>query len=680
MSINASRICACIGAAILPAAMMVASPAGAATVFTPSVGVESGCPTSDPASLVPGVYESDFSAAWTQGSSDEWGVNGGHGSITGAFTATVTKDPGAPPDSLLRQISASGTWSGSAMSSYGDEKHVWTQGTIQSYHGVPATWNTPGDPGVEVELHATYTVSYLEEGSWVQTYSGPVIYIDVLMPQAGGTCFSGPARLENPLQHEPPADPIDNWDYPVPQTNMYSPGPQFTQEPVFTLEATDEAKAEHEQRIKNAKSEIDAAVASASRGEAADRDGAIATLQAMLARPEWQEGCEAQAIRKLIIAGIQKVIDVGAAQASALAGSGPFFGDGGKETFDSATSVLGTWIKGANGPPDLQECLSAANVEKGVNAVTLAFFKTAEDLGVPGVRSCNVYDEKRPCDGPTIEAFNLGWDLDGEVQLLGLNPVPTDVPEAVAFKLAKNSFAPIPAMFGKVADSVLIPAAHIAYGLDALSALLGNPESGILPWIERHPCVLEGKCQTVPEPPDIDRVYAGNAFAKVQWSAPAGLSGSPLGTAKAVSIPAGGSCTVPATAKSCVVNGLKNGKSYRFKVRVSNSEGWSAWSEVSRRVTPRGSIKLKAAPKIRLSVAGGTSLRVGLKPALGSGSPWTLKIQTTKAKKWVALGGVRTADAHGAFTLDVNKGQYRVLVPAQAGHREGTSAAVKVTR
>ncbi len=677
MSINVTRICACICAAVLPAAMLVAGAAGEASA---TGGVESGCPTSDPASLVPGVYKSDFSAAWTQGSSDQWGVNGGHGSITGAFTATVTKDPGVPPDSLLRQVSASGTWSGSAMSSYGDERHVWTQGTIQSYHGVPATWNTPGDLGVDVELHATYTLSYLEEGSWVVAYSGPVIYIDVLMPQAGGTCFSGPARLENPRQHEPPEDPIDAWDYPVPSTSMYAPGPGFTQEPTFTLEATDDAKAEYEQRIKNAKSEIDAAVSTASQGEAAARDGAVATLQAMLARPEWQEGCEAQEIRKLIIAGIQKVIDVGAAQASALAGSGPFFGEGGKQTFDKAEAVLGTWLKAAYGPPDLQECLSAANVEKGVNAVTLAFFDTADDLGVPGVRSCNVYDEKRPCEGPTIEAFNLGWNLDEKVQLLGLTPVPTDVPSGVAFGLARDSFAPIPAMFGKVADSVLIPAAHIAYGLDALSAWLGNPESGILPWVEAHPCVFAGKCQTVPEAPDIDRVYAGNSFAKVQWSAPAGLSGSSLGTAKAVSIPAGGSCTVPATAKSCVVNGLKNGKTYRFKVRVGNTEGWSAWSALSARVTPRGSIKLKAAPKVRLSVVGGTSLRVALKPALGIGSPWTLKIQMSKANRWVALGGVRTADMQGTFSLDVGKGQYRVLVPAQAGHREGTSAAVKVAR
>ncbi len=151
----------------------------------------------------------------------------------------------------------------------------------------------------------------------------------------------------------------------------------------------------------------------------------------MLARPEWQEGCEAQAIRKLIIAGIQKVIDVGAAQASALAGSGPFFGDGGKKTLDAAASVLLTWSKGAFGPPDLQECLSAANVEKGVNAVTLAFFATADDLGVPGVRSCNVYDEKIPCDGPTIEAFGLGWDLHRQVVATSLNPVPIEVPEAV---------------------------------------------------------------------------------------------------------------------------------------------------------------------------------------------------------------------------------------------------------
>ena len=309
--------------------------------------------------------------------------------------------------------------------------------TFESYHGVPTTWNSPGDLGADVELHARYTVSHLEEGSWVEYYSGPVIYIDVLMPKSGGTCFSGPSRLENPMEHEPLEDPLDTWDYPVPSTNMYAPRPEFSQEPTFTLEATDEAKAEYEQRVKNAKAEIDAAVAQASQGEAAARDGALATLQAMLARPEWQEGCEAQVIRTLIVAGIQKVIDVGAAQASALVGSGPFSGDGGKETFDQAEAVLGTSVKAALGPPDLWECVSPTSVEKGVNDLTLAFFNAAEDLGVPGVKSCNVYDAKIPCDGPTIEAINLGWDLHGKVQLSGLNPVSTDVPSGVAFTLAE---------------------------------------------------------------------------------------------------------------------------------------------------------------------------------------------------------------------------------------------------
>ena len=81
---------------------------------------------------------------------------------------------------------------------------------------------------------------------------------------------------------------------------------------------------------------------------------------------------------------------------------------------------------------------------------------------------------------------------------------------------------------------------------------------------------------------------AGDASAKVTWSAPASTGSFPVTSYQATATPGGQSCLVAAPALTCEVTGLTNGTTYTFKVRALNGAGWSAESEHSNAVTPKG--------------------------------------------------------------------------------------------
>lgn len=103
---------------------------------------------------------------------------------------------------------------------------------------------------------------------------------------------------------------------------------------------------------------------------------------------------------------------------------------------------------------------------------------------------------------------------------------------------------------------------------------------------------------TPPTPPPPTPVYpasaptgatavAGDASAKVSWSAPASPGSFPVSSYQATASPGGRSCLTTAPALTCEVTGLANGTTYTFKVKALNGAGWSPESEPSNAVTPK---------------------------------------------------------------------------------------------
>ena len=115
---------------------------------------------------------------------------------------------------------------------------------------------------------------------------------------------------------------------------------------------------------------------------------------------------------------------------------------------------------------------------------------------------------------------------------------------------------------------------------------------------------------------------AGDRSAEVIWGAP-GFSGSgPVTEYEAQAFPAGNICRTTPPTTSCKVTGLSNGSGYVFRARAKNYVGWSAWSEYSNMVTPKGAVSIVISgsrdtkkPKI-IKVSGATT---GL---TGSVTPW----------------------------------------------------------
>ena len=60
-----------------------------------------------------------------------------------------------------------------------------------------------------------------------------------------------------------------------------------------------------------------------------------------------------------------------------------------------------------------------------------------------------------------------------------------------------------------------------------------------------------------------------------------------------------------------------------------------------------------------------------------AGSAATLQV---RAKRWVTVRKVRSKGAKDVVTVNLPKGRYRVLVPAQYGMAKQTSKAVRIRR
>jgi len=92
------------------------------------------------------------------------------------------------------------------------------------------------------------------------------------------------------------------------------------------------------------------------------------------------------------------------------------------------------------------------------------------------------------------------------------------------------------------------------------------------------------KPSTVPGKPTGVKATAGNALAKVSFTAPTSTGGSPITSFTVTSNP--GNLTMNGKASPITVKGLTNGKAYTFTVRAKNAMGMGPASSPSNAVTP----------------------------------------------------------------------------------------------
>ena len=133
---------------------------------------------------------------------------------------------------------------------------------------------------------------------------------------------------------------------------------------------------------------------------------------------------------------------------------------------------------------------------------------------------------------------------------------------------------------------------------------------------------------------------AGNADAKVTWTAPSANGGSAI-TGYTVTASPGGKTATAGTTTSATVTGLTNGTSYTFTVKATNAAGTGAASAASKAVTPSGP---PGAPTGVTATAGNGQATVSwtAPAATGGGAITSYKV--------TASPGTATATATGTAT------------------------------
>jgi hypothetical protein len=95
--------------------------------------------------------------------------------------------------------------------------------------------------------------------------------------------------------------------------------------------------------------------------------------------------------------------------------------------------------------------------------------------------------------------------------------------------------------------------------------------------------------RTIPGAPTAVTATAGNAQAKVSWTAPASTGGAAITKYTVTASGSGGqTCTWTTGTLTCTVTGLLNGISYTFTVTATNAAGTGPASTASNAVTPIG--------------------------------------------------------------------------------------------
>jgi subtilisin family serine protease len=203
---------------------------------------------------------------------------------------------------------------------------------------------------------------------------------------------------------------------------------------------------------------------------------------------------------------------------------------------------------------------------------------------------------------------------------------------------------------------------------------------------------------TVPGAPRNVAAKAGDASAKVTWSAPLTNGGASITGYTATASSGGKSCTSSGVL-NCTVTGLTNGHTYTFTVRATNSVGTGPPSNASNSVTPQPpdtTAPITARPTVRFlanqTVAASVTVRVSWPAASDpSGIARYDLFQSTNGGAWVQVSlptptstSVDRALAIGktySFTLRAtdgagNTGGYATTTTAKLARGQETSSAI----
>lgn len=177
-----------------------------------------------------------------------------------------------------------------------------------------------------------------------------------------------------------------------------------------------------------------------------------------------------------------------------------------------------------------------------------------------------------------------------------------------------------------------------------------------------------------PAAPAKATITAGDQRLSVTWSAPP-ANGSPI-TGYTATTDAGQTCTTAADARSCVITGLTNGRSYTVTVTATNAVGTSTGSVPSTSAVPYGKPGTVARPSAK---AGKKSATVSWKIPSANGAAISGYVVTvSNGKKYTVSASKRSLVVKG-----LTKGRkytFRVAAENKAGvgNNSSSSATVKI--
>ncbi len=179
-----------------------------------------------------------------------------------------------------------------------------------------------------------------------------------------------------------------------------------------------------------------------------------------------------------------------------------------------------------------------------------------------------------------------------------------------------------------------------------------------------------------PPAPGAPTAVPGNTSATVTWTTPISTGGSPITGYTVTSAPDGLKCTTT-TALSCTVTGLKNLKSYTFKVTAKNALGTSPSSPASNAVVPAN---VPGAPtSVTLAVGDRTLVATWVAPASNGGSAITKYVATAYSGATASASCTTAGALTCAITTLTNGTSYTIKVVASnligAGPASAASAA-----